>query len=368
MTKSIRSTVAAIAVLAAAALFTGCFEDPVSHKEKEEGDKLFVVESDYTTGRLQWIGLEKGTFSSSNIGVFSDAVVRSFGGYLYVIERYGADNIMKFNPAKTNDSGICYQEHLGDGWNPQDIEFLSETKAYVSCQGTPKILIFNPAGGTVTGSIDISAYTFNPDSNSSPHAADLQLAGTFLYAMLQRRNGFNPGAPTLLLKISTSTDRIVDTIALTYKNGYAMSYADNALYISNPGSNYSVGDGAVEKVDLSTKTVTTIIDEDDLGGNPNEIVHKSGSRFYVTNYIGWKNVKVVEIDVENKTIVETLPKIKDAFGGIFYDKTDDLLYVGERDSLECGVRKFRDNEQTGQTITSSETLPPSGLVVVRKKD
>jgi len=366
MTKTIRSLVASIAALGAAAFFSGCFEDPVSHNEEEGNDKLFVVESDYTTGRLQWAALEKTTFSSNNIGVYSDAAVRCFGGFLYVIERYGADNIMKFNPAKTNDSGICYQEHLGDGWNPQDIEFVSETKAYVSCQGTPKILIFNPKGGTVTGSIDISAYTFNPDSNSSPHAADLQLVGTSLYAMLQRRNGFNPGAPTLLLKINTSTDSIVDTIALKYKNGYAMAYADNALYVSNPGDNYTVGDGAIEKVDLATKTVTTIIDEDDLGGNPNEIVHKSGSRFYVTNYIGWRDVKVVEIDAQSRTIIETLPDIKDAFGGIFYDKTDELLYVGERDTLEWGVRKFSDNRQVGDIITSSETLPPSGLVVVRK--
>jgi DNA-binding beta-propeller fold protein YncE len=254
---------------------------------------------------------------------------------------------------------------VGDNWNPQDIEFLSATKAYVSNMNEPKITVFNPSSGTIVSHIDISAYTFRPDSNSSPYANDLQLAGSDLYVMLQRRHKFKPGAPTLILKINTATDAVADTIALQYKNGYSMAYADGALYVSNPGSVSFSGDGAIEKVDLATGSVSTVITETALGGSPNQIVHKSGSRFYVTSYVGWKNVKVVEIDAAAGTIAATVPDVKDAYGGICYDAVDSRLYVGERDTVAMGVRIFRDNVQTGPTLRTSNSLPPTGMVVVR---
>lgn len=344
---------------------TGCSDNPTAPDLSRGAAKLFICESDYQSGLLEWMSPSETSISSSNLSIYSDAGVKAFSGYLYVIEHYGADNILKFDPSKSDQAGVVYQTHLGDNWNPQDIEFLSATKAYVSNMNHPKITIFNPSSGKVISNIDISAYTFRPDSNSSPYANDLQLAGSDLYVLLQRRNGYNPGAPSLILKINTATDAVVDTIPLQFKNGYGMAYADGALYVSNPGSSYSIGDGAIEKVELSTKVVSTVIDETTLGGNPSQIVHKSGSRFYITNYIEWKNTKVVEIDVATGTAVATLPGLKDAFGGIYYDDVEGKLYVGERDATEMGIRVFKDNVQVGSTIKSSNSLPSTGMAIVR---
>lgn len=347
------------------ALLTGCSNNPAEPDTTNGTTKLFISESDYSSGLLEWASTNKATISSSNLSIYSDVSVTSFGGYLYVIEHDGAGNILKFDPSKSDQSGVVYQHHLGDNWNPQDIEFVSDTKAYISNMDEPKITVFNPSTKTVIKNIDISAYTFMPDSNASPYANDVQLVGSDLYVLLQRRNGYNPGAPSLILKINTNTDEVSDTISLQFKNGYSMAYADGALYVSNPGSAYATGDGAIEKVALSTQIVTTVIDETTLGGNPNKIVHKSGSHFYVTNYVGWKDVTVVEIDAASGAIVATLPGVKDAFGGIYYDDVDSKLYVGERDSVEMGVRVFKDNVQVGLTLKSANSLPPTGMVVVR---
>jgi hypothetical protein len=346
-------------------LLAGCSKSPTGPDATTGTTKLFIAESDFQSGLLEWMSASGGTISSSNLSIYSDAGLKSFGGYLYVIEHYGADNILKFDPSKSDQSGVVYQKHVGDNWNPMDIDFVSGTRAYVSNMNEPKITVFNPTTGDTIKNIDISAYTFRPDSNSSPYANDMQLVGTDLYVLLQRRNGYNPGAPSLILKINTATDAVTDTIPTQFKNGYGMVYADGALYVSNPGSSYSIGDGAIEKVDLATKAVSTVITETALGGNPNQIVHKSGSRFYVTNYIAWKNDKVVEIDAANGSIVSTLPNVVDAFGGIYYDTVDSKLYVGERDSIQMGVRVFENNLQTGSTIKSSNSLPPTGMVVVR---
>jgi hypothetical protein len=41
------------------------------------------------------------------------------------------------------------------------------------------------------------------------------------------------------------------------------------------------------------------------------------------------------------------------------------LYVCERDANEMGVRVFKDNVQVGSIIRSSNSLPPTGMVIVR---
>ncbi|MBN1576698.1 MAG: hypothetical protein JW913_09115 [Chitinispirillaceae bacterium] len=356
------------ALLAATLLCGGCFDDGnPAGADSDTGPKLFVVETDYQSGLLEWMGVESGSISNDNLSIFSDAVVRGFGGYLYILERTGGDNVIKFDPSKSDESGVHYQVHLGDNWNPQDIEFISETKAYIANQDEPKITIFNPATGTVISHIDVASYTFNPDSNSSPHANQMALSDGKLYVMLQRRDGWNPGAPTMILAIDTETDEIAaaDTIVCQYTNGYDMICVDGALYVTNPGSLFSTGDGGVEKIDLADKSVSTIVDENELGGNPNQIIHKTGSRFYVQNYIGWQNVSIVEIDVADKTVVTTLPDVKDAFGGMVYDSIEEKLYVGERDSVAVGILVFEDDIQTAGPIRSDKTLPPSGMALIR---
>lgn len=327
--------------------------------------KLFITETDFNSGYMEWISLKSKRVTAPGLGIFGDAAIRSFGGYIYILERFGADNISKYDPSKNDESGFLYQKKLGDNWNPQDIEFLCDTKAYIANLNEPKISIFDPSLGTFSGEIDIDTFTFMPDSNTSPHASDLQLVGSDLYVLLQRRNGFSPGAPSTILKINTVTDKITDSIVLKYKNGHSMCYANGALYVSNPGSGYSKEDGGIEMVDLVTKKVTTIIDEPALGGSPNYIVHKKGNRFYVTSYTDWEVVPVLEIDAETKTIIDTLNGVKDAYGGIYFDNVSERLFVAERSPAEMGVKIFENNVQVGSAVRSANSLPASGFAVVR---
>ena len=330
---------------------------------------------------------------SPPLSVYSDAVIREYNGAVYILERTGADNIIridarsseeelfivesdfqsglveryqlqseKFIPVKKEQ--ITYQYHFGVNWNPQDIAFLSSTRAYIAHADHAEITVFNPDNGTVIDHIDIAPYTFMPDSNSSPYASDLELVGKDLYVLLQRRNGWNPGAPSLILKIDTSNDEITDTIACVFKNGFGMTHDNGVLYVSNPGDPYTNDDGAIEAIDLSTNDVRTVIEETELGGNPNQVVHKNGSRFYVQNYIGWQMVSVVEIDGTDGSITATLDGVTDAYGGLYFDGKNNRLFVGERSSENCGILVFKDNVLTGSVIKSGSSLPPTGCVLI----
>jgi hypothetical protein len=357
----------AVAAACCALLGAGCSEESATGPDTIVGGRLVVVESDFQSGYLESVAVEGDTMGALGLELFKDATVRAYGGFAYVLEKFGADNVMKIDPAKAGVAAVVYQEQVGDNWNPSDIDFVSETKAYVSNQNEPKITIWNPTTGEATGHIDISPYTFNPDSNTSPYANQMVLVGTNLFVQLQCRDGWNTGAPTLVITIDTQTDSVVaaDTMRCQYGNGYDMVHVGGALYLSNPGSSFSTGDGAIERIDLSTKAVMTVITEENLGGSPNQIVHKDGTRFYVQVYVGWQDVKVVEIEATTGAIVATLPGITDAFGGICYDQPSGKLYVGERGTGVSGVLVFENNTLSAGPLSSDNSLPPASLVVVR---
>lgn len=350
-----------------AAILTGCLVDPEESGGGKPGN-VFVCESDFQTGALSWIDSENETLKSGEVPVYSDAVIRNYDGYVYILERMGADNVIKYDPSAEEEERVLYQTHLGDNWNPQDIEFISATKAYIANMNEPEITVFNPATGNVIDAIDISEYTVNPDENSSPYANAIALYEDRLYVLLQRRDGFTPAEPTLILSVNTENDRIEEdeNITCTFKNGYDIICVDGILYVTNPGSSAETGDGAIEKIDIATGKVTTILTEDDLGGSPNLIVYKEGDRFYIQNYIGWMDVSVVEIDAGEKKIVATLPDITDAFGGIAYDRENEKLYVGERDQESMGIKIFKNNKRIGKVFSATNSLPPSNITIIEE--
>jgi len=344
-------------------IMTGCFLVTSDPDRTDDRLKLFIAGSDYHSGTLEWMVIEDNSSVESCIEIYSDAVLDSYNGNLYMLEKYGADNIMKFDPSKCGKSGIIYQIHLGNNWNPQDIEFLNRKKAYISNMNEPEITIFNPETGEIVSSIDISKYTYLPEKNSSPYAGMMQLVGKDLYVILQRRDGFDPGINTLILKIDTEKDSIVDTISLAFKEGSSIAFNDNALYVASTGDYGIIGDGGIERIDLDDGSVSIIIEEDEIGGSPIQIVHKEGSRFYVTSYVDMFDTRVLEIDASTGIVIKRLSGVKNAFGGIFYDKVDERLYVAERDTEEMGVRIFKDNQQDGPTVKTS--LPPNSLMIMR---
>lgn len=332
-----------------------------NNPQKTDGKKLFIVESDFQSGLVEWMNAEEKTISSISLSIYSDAKIFSYGSYLYILERYGADNILKIDPSG-GELKIVYQKHLGNLWNPYDIEFVNANKAYIANQNEPVITIFNPEDGNILGGINISQYTYMPDSNKSPYACAMTIADDYLYVLLQRRNSWLPGAPSLILKVSAIEDKIVDTIGLRFTNGYDIVHHNGMLYITNPGDIMSIGDGGIEAVKISTKEITTIIEEKDFGGNPNKIIHKKDDLFYVISYVGWGDVRVVELNVNNSTVKE-IEGIKNVYEGICYDKEEDILYVGERDSLDAGIKILKDNKIIDSKIKSNKSLPPVDILL-----
>jgi hypothetical protein len=125
-----------------------------------DGGFAFVVTTDFQSGSFATLPLGDPQSLQVNRGsIGSDAVARFHDGRVYVINRFGADNIQALDPEQ--DFATIYQCSVGNGANPQDIAFASSNKAYVTRLELPTVAIVDPTvgadcAGFLHGEIDLS--------------------------------------------------------------------------------------------------------------------------------------------------------------------------------------------------------------------
>ena len=116
------STLKATLILAMAVVIASCGSSS-DGSSGATGD-AFVLTSDYTTGSYSVVNTEtKG--ATSNVGAtHGDAAVTTYNGKVYVINRFGADNIQVIDPAQ--GFATINQFSVDPGSNPYDIAFLND--------------------------------------------------------------------------------------------------------------------------------------------------------------------------------------------------------------------------------------------------
>src|SRR5205814_950471 len=90
-------------------------------------NRVFALTTDFSTGSLSVGDLDTRVVTKDVASVGSDAVARFYGGLLYVVNRFGGDNIQVIDPAQ--NYATIRQFSVGNGSNPQDIVFVGPTKA-----------------------------------------------------------------------------------------------------------------------------------------------------------------------------------------------------------------------------------------------
>ena len=103
--------------------------------------RAFVVTTDFQTGGMSAIDLSTRAVSVDVASVHKDARARWHGGLIYVLNRFGADNVQILNPA-TGYSTVR-QFSVGNGANPSDIVVVSRAPGGASggaSGGDPRIV------------------------------------------------------------------------------------------------------------------------------------------------------------------------------------------------------------------------------------
>ena len=220
--------------------------------------------------------------------IFSDAVVRTSGGYTVVLNRFLADNVQILSRRLRTR----LQCSTGAGSNPHDIAVVAPDKAYVTRYGGHELWIVDPSAPSCatfhTGTIDLAAYA---DADGIPEMDQMAVVGTRLFVSVQRldrRHGFAPTDRSLLVVVDTTTDVPVGEVRLTGKNAFGDSSgivhdpASDRLAVSTPGDLYTIGDGGIEWIDPIALTAAGrfFATEDQLGGNVTDFVLVSATKAY----------------------------------------------------------------------------------------
>jgi hypothetical protein len=251
--------------------------------------RAFILTTDFSTGSLSVNTLGTTTIAKDVEPVHSDAVERWYGGFLYVVNRFGQDNIQVIDPATNN---TVRQFTTGNGSNPQDICFVSPTKAYVTRYDVSDVLIVNPMTGASLGVIPLGGFA---DADGIPEMAHMVRVDNRVFVAIQRldRNaGYEPTDKSLVAVIDANADSVLDAdplaagtqaILLTGKNPYTVFAFDRAtsrLLIGCAGS-YSALDGGIEYVDpVGMKSLGYAITEATLGGNIGDIAWNVAAHSY----------------------------------------------------------------------------------------
>ncbi len=346
-------------------------------------ETLFVVTTDYESGGHSVLDTQSFSASTHQGTIFQDAVVRSFGDNVYVVERWHGDNILIYH--KNNLEKPVRQFSVGSGTNPHDFLLLSETRAYVTLYEESELLIVNPQTGLRTGSIDLSAYA---DADGIPEMDLMIRYGDYVFVSLQRLDRtrmFQPTGTSAVVVIDLRTDTIVDTdprqpgtqaIELTRTNPVDMQYvaATGKILVAEAGSYYTTDDGGLEFVDPVALTGEGVLmTEAELGGQIGGAfgaltMTDSDQGYAIIMTEDWLESRVVRFNIETRS-ARAVHAPNSGFVHSDILLRNDLLYVCDRTRYAPGIRIFdtrSDNEITSQPIETG--LPPFCLTAIGADD
>jgi len=339
--------------------------------------RAVVVTSDFTTGSIATVGLDPPhelMRASARNRVFRDAVVRTRGDLVYVVNRLYGDNLQILDPAR--EFATVSQCSTGNGTNPHDIAFASGDKAYMTLFERPELLIVNPAprrdcGDFTRGTIDLTTLA---DDDGNPDMDQMAIVGDRLYVALGRLDVFTilrtPAETAALAVIDTISDRLIGSIELTGKNPFSatkgLTVRGGAIYVAEAGL-FGVMDGGIERVDLNTQRAEGFfVTEEDLGGDVTDFAIVSDHLAYaIISRPGFTNA-LIAFDPSTRLVTDTLLDV-DGFTLFDLELNDrGELYVADRERRASGIRIFRAADGAALTDGALDLLlPPFEIVFIR---
>ena len=356
-------------VLVLPALLAGCSSrNTVIGPVLTGANRAFVLTTDFSTGALSVIDLDTRQVATSVASVHSDAALRVHGSLIYVINRFGQDNIQIIDPAR--NYATVQQFSTGNGSNPQDIAIVTSTKAYVSRYGSADLMVVNLFTGFQGNNISLAAFA---DGDGLPEMAHMALVGPYLFVACQRLTNFLATNPSTVAVIDTRTNTVVDVdpgapglqgIPLVGRDpitDFVYDSATQTLLIGCVGS-YGVLDGGIERINPATfQSLGFVITEAALGGDVGDIAWNGPDHSYAVVSDASSNTSVVAWSVVTSAVLDTVY----APGGFSIPDCEvndrGELYVCDNRFTAPGVRIFRTGADTLLAGPLDTGLPPSQI-------
>ncbi len=372
-----RNTQIALRLLGAASMLALAACDSGSDSNSDNGTSHAVVlnfTSDYSTGELRWMDVDSSKLGSGTLAFNQDSKLSAEGNMLFVLERYGADNLNCVDLDHLGDASAVKQVALEDGANPAEAVVVNG-KGYLALTGTSYLLSFDPTSCALQGKIDLAAY--QQKGEVGPHASAIAKSGNTLLVLLQRLQTqdvggwatLTPTLPGLLVRIDATTGAIQDTVQLIYRNPSAAVVSGNKLYVASSGNTMLNGSqGGLEVVDLASGKSQSLADSAALGGGATYLaLDATAGTLYLSINATYGSQPVKAFDIATAKVGVALSGVTNSFGELAVDPTTGKLFIGERgtvpDATGAGMLVF-DNGSLSNTQVD-KALPPYDVLVAR---
>jgi hypothetical protein len=337
--------------------------------------RAYVYCTDFGSGAISNIDFGPPRAAQTNLAsVCSDAVLRYFGGRLYVVERFGCDNIRVLDGSTY---GLLRQYSVGNGSNPNDICMVAPTKAYVTRYDDTELWIVDPATGFYFGSTSLAAFA---DRDGLPEMNRLAYWGGKVFVSCQRLdrdNGFSPTDSSLVVVIDAVTNQVIDAdpvapgtqgilLPLTNPTTEFATTPEGDLLLGCTGA-YGVADGGVVRIDPRTLTANVIeVTEAQLGGDISDVAVGpggcgSGKAFCVISDASFNTRLVSYTRGASPVVASIYPASGFVLGDVEVNDRDEV-WLCDRTPSGPGVRVF--DGCTGLQLTTNPIgtgLPPSDI-------
>jgi len=292
-----------LAIFSALAL-SGCSDDTPDGSPPDApsgGDiaQVYALGSDATTtGILSAVAIPSLSVNNNILaGVAAgDSIVRAADGILYIINRFGSDNITIVDP---QGPVLIDQISTGAGTNPQDIAVVGRT-LYVCAFNSGAIITLdldNPSDPP--GSIDISSY----DTDMNPNCNSIAVAGNQVIATLGLLDAEFTSQGGVAIVIDPTDNSITTSFGLTYKNPLGLiATTDPAgplggdLLVATT-EDFGAGNGCVERITPGETpgSAGCLIENAALGGYAS-VIQSQGDRVWLAVSTSFTTGKLVSVD------------------------------------------------------------------------
>jgi len=368
-------------VASGAALALAACEDktvgPGSLTPPVHGYFAFVTTTDYQTGSASIVTGDTLLHATNNVAsVHSDALARSYNGFIYVLNRQGADNVQVIDPL--DGFHTRKQFTVGNGADPEDIVFQNVNRAFVSRYNEDQMWIVNPNTGQRSGLIDFS---WLADADNVPEMAHMVKVNNRVFVAIQRldRNTpfFDPTGTSYLAVFDPTTEQFVDAdnstpgkqaIKLTGSNPFGelvFNAASGQVWVPEAGF-LGIKDGGLETINPNTLAKSGIlINENTFGGDVTDVVAIDANRGAAIINDSNFNTLLVGFDLTTPTVIDTIY----APGSFALQDAelsrDGRIFVSDRTPVAPGIRVFRASDHTQITTTPIDVgLPPADIEFV----
>lgn len=321
-----------------------------------------TVSIDYQAGNVGLFSIENKSNCKNVLSIFSDNGIRIFDTTVYLLERFGKDNVIMIKGGDISSGTVYNHKNIPNSGNIRDIVFVSPFKAYITAYGGQNLICYNPSTGEPIGKTISLGHLAKPGANVPNMDRAIFFQGKVYIGLHRFDDHLDEIDSGYVAVVNSETDSVEKSITLSKKQPQGMYIYEDKLFIACTGTYESIDDGGIVAVDLATGNYTgVVVEESSLRGNVSDVLILSALKGYAIAADEKNKNFLISFNPTTGNVISRI----DA-GGVPSDflLDDGKLYIASRDD-EHGIIVLDTRTDTRISGPHDVGLPPNRIALLK---